>query len=115
MKLADDVTDCPRRFLELRGRAEAQLRHRVDDASLHRLESVRDVRQRAIEDDVHRIVEVRLARERRDRSVLDVGRERWRGRLESELLFALTRGHTNAECRMQNAETRSFLILHSAF
>ena len=48
-------------------RPEPQLRHRVDDAALHRLEAVRDVRQGAVEDDVHRVVEVRLPREIADR------------------------------------------------
>ena len=36
----------------------AEFGHRVDDASLHRLETVGDVRQRAVEHDVHRVVEV---------------------------------------------------------
>ena len=45
------------------GRAQAQLRHRVHDPALHRLQPVGDVRQRPVEDDVHGVVEVRLVGE----------------------------------------------------
>src|SRR5439155_407604 len=76
-----------------RGR-ESELRHRVNNAALHRFQAVGDMRQRAIEDDVHRIVEIRLTREIRDRSLLDVGRDRWR-RAERQLFFrgGFLRGH----------------------
>ena len=49
--------------LAAHGRAEAQLRHRVHDPALHRLQAVRDVGQRPVEDDVHGVVEVRLVGE----------------------------------------------------
>ena len=60
MEFADDVADRARRLLGLRRRRQAQFAHRVDDAALHRLQPVADLRQRAIENDVHRIVEVGL-------------------------------------------------------
>ena len=50
---------------------EAELAHRVDDAALHGLQAVAEARQRAIEDDVHRIVEVRLLREGAQRLLFD--------------------------------------------
>ena len=40
-----------------------KLRHRVHDPALHRLQAVRDVGQRPVEDDVHGVVEVRLGGE----------------------------------------------------
>ena len=49
--------------LAAHGGAEAQLRHRVHDPALHRLQAVRDVGQRPVEDDVHGVVEVRLGGE----------------------------------------------------
>ena len=48
--------------------AEAHLVHAVEDPALHRLEAVADVRQRARDDDAHRVIEVRLAH-----LVLEVG------------------------------------------
>ena len=79
MELADDIAHGARGLLELRRGAEAELRHGVDDPPLHRLESVRHVRQRAVEDDVHRVVEISLAGEGADGSLLDVGwRRGWR-------------------------------------
>ncbi len=59
MELADHVADGARRLLVLGGRGEAELAHRVDDAALHGLQPVADVRQRAVEDHVHRVLEVR--------------------------------------------------------
>ena len=63
MELADHVADRARRFLVLLAGRQAELAHRVRDAPLHGLESIRQRRQRAVEDHVHRIVEVRLLRE----------------------------------------------------
>ena len=60
MELADDVADGARALLVFLPGRETELAHRVDDAALHRLEPVGKRRQRAIEDHVHRIVEVRL-------------------------------------------------------
>src|SRR6185503_3143454 len=91
MKLTDDIADGARRLLVLRRRREAELRHRIDDAALHRLETVRDVRQRAIEDDVHRVVEVRLARELADGRLFDLEEVRRRGLWWSGL--GLSGGH----------------------
>ena len=58
MKLADDIADGARRFLVLGARREAELAHGVDDAPLHGLQAVAQVRQRPVQDHVHRIVEV---------------------------------------------------------
>ncbi len=69
MELADHIADRARRFLVLGGGRQAQLAHRVDDAALHRLEPVAERRQRAIEDHVHRIVEVGLLGERAERAL----------------------------------------------
>lgn len=54
------VTHGAGRFLVLRIRAQPQFRHRIDDASLHRLQAIGNMRQGAIENDVHGIVQVRL-------------------------------------------------------
>ncbi len=40
---------------------EAHLLHRVENAAMHRLQSVANVGQRAADDDRHRIVEIRTA------------------------------------------------------
>ncbi len=58
-------------FFGFDARREAQVAHRVDDAALHGLQAVARVRQRAVEDDVHRVVEVRLLGEHRERNALD--------------------------------------------
>src|SRR5690606_7483831 len=68
---ADDVADRPRGLLVLGAGIQAQLAHRVDDAALDRLQAVADVGQRPVEDDVHRVVEVGLLRERTKRDLLD--------------------------------------------
>jgi len=70
MEFADHVTDGARGFLVLLPGREAELAHRIDDAALHRLQSVGQARQRAVEDDVHRIVEVRLLGEGAQRLLL---------------------------------------------
>ena len=106
MKFSDDVADGAGRLLEFGRRAESQLGHGVDDSSLHRLEPVADVRQRAIEDDVHRIVEVRLAREDADRRSFHLGDGR-RGRREGWLGFTLSRGHqTSSSVAVPERATR---------
>ena len=58
VKFSDDVADGARGFLVLGAGRKAQFAHRVDDAPLHGLESVADVRQCAIEDHVHRVIQV---------------------------------------------------------
>ena len=60
VELADDVADGARRLLGLRTRRQAELAHRIDDAPLNGLEPVSDLRQRPIENHVHRVVQVRL-------------------------------------------------------
>ena len=60
VKLAQHVAHGARGLLVLGARPETELGHRIHDAPLHRLETVPDVRQGSIQNDVHRIVEVRL-------------------------------------------------------
>ena len=69
--LADHVAHGARRLLVLGARREAELAHREDDAPLHGLQAVRELRQRAVEDHVHRVVEVGLLREGPQRLLLD--------------------------------------------
>ncbi len=58
MEFADHVADGTRGFLRLGAGGQAQLAHRVDDASLHRLEAVAHEGQGAVQHHVHRIIEV---------------------------------------------------------
>ena len=58
MKLADHIADRARRLFILGRSFEAELAHGVNDAALYRLQSVADVRERPIKNDVHRVVEV---------------------------------------------------------
>ncbi len=58
--LTQHVTHGTGRFLVLGEGRESQLAHGVDDAALYRLETVADVRQGAVHDDVHGVVEVGL-------------------------------------------------------
>ena len=60
MVLADDITHRARRFLVLGGSIEAQLAHRIDDASLHRLQTIADEGQGAVQHHVHGVIEVGL-------------------------------------------------------
>ena len=39
---------------------QTKLTHRINNASLHRLEAVTNMRERTIENDVHRVIEVGL-------------------------------------------------------
>ena len=71
MELTDHVTDRARGFLRLGRGREPELAHRVDDASLHRLQAIAQRGQRAIEDHVHRIVEVGLFGEAAQRAAFD--------------------------------------------
>ena len=71
MELADHVADRARGLLVLGSRREAELAHRVDDAALHGLQAVADVRQRPVEDHVHRVFEVGLLGESLERQPLD--------------------------------------------
>ena len=58
VELADHVADGARSLLGLCLRRQVELRHGVNDAALHRLEAVADVRQGAIEYDVHGVGQV---------------------------------------------------------
>ncbi len=71
MIFTDHVADGARRFLVFGGLPRALLAHDVHDATLHRLQAVADVRQSAVENHVHRIIEVRLLGEGAERLALD--------------------------------------------
>ena len=71
VELAEHVTDGTRRLLVLGIGIEPQLAHGIDDASLHRLQAVADVRQGAVHDHVHGIVEVGLFGEVSQRAAFD--------------------------------------------
>ena len=58
MKLAEYVANRARRLGELRLAVEPQLAHGVNDSSLHGLEPIGNVRQRAVVDHVHRVIEI---------------------------------------------------------
>jgi hypothetical protein len=55
--LAQDVSHHGRALLVRTVGHEPQLVHRIEDAAMHRLESVSHVRQGALDDDRHRVVE----------------------------------------------------------
>ena len=63
MILADDIANCPSRLLGFLSCRQSEFAHRINDAALHRLQTVADLRQRAVEDDVHGVVEIRFLRE----------------------------------------------------
>jgi hypothetical protein len=58
MVLPEHFTDDRRRFPEFRTRAETGRPHRIEDAAMHRLHAVTNIRQGARHDDTHRVVEV---------------------------------------------------------
>jgi hypothetical protein len=58
MELAEHVADGTRRLLVLGIGVQPQLAHRIDDAPLHRLQAVADMRQGTVHDHVHGVVEV---------------------------------------------------------
>ncbi|MNN45174.1 hypothetical protein D3C81_1594940 [compost metagenome] len=58
VELAEHVTDGTRRFLVLGIGVQPQLAHGVDDAPLHGLQAVADMRQGTVHDHVHGVVEV---------------------------------------------------------
>jgi hypothetical protein len=71
MKLADDVAHRARRFLVLRAGGQTQFAHRIDDAPLHRFQAIAEMRQCAIQYDVHRVIEISTLGERLQRLLLD--------------------------------------------
>ena len=58
MEFADDIADGARGFLVLRAGGESQLAHGVHDTALYRLQAIAQMRQRSIQNDVHRVVKV---------------------------------------------------------
>ena len=71
MELAEDIPDGARGLLVLGDRRQPELAHGVHDAPLYRLQPVAECRQRAIENDVHRVIEVGLLGEGAQRLALD--------------------------------------------
>ena len=67
VELADHVADRARALARLRGSRQPQFTHRIDDTALHRLETVGQMRQRPVQDDVHGVIQVRLLRVFRQR------------------------------------------------
>jgi hypothetical protein len=72
MKLADDVADHARAFLERRRGVEAQEMHGVEQPAVHRLEAVARVRQRATGDGGERVLKVPLLQRLAQRDLLDL-------------------------------------------
>ena len=58
MELADNVPHRAGRFLELGGCAQAQFGHGVDDSPLYRLQTIADMGQGAVQNDIHGVVQV---------------------------------------------------------
>src|SRR5256885_15499802 len=71
MELAEDIPDGARGLLVLGARRQPELAHGVHDAPLYRLQPVAECRQRAIENDVHRVIEIGLLGEGAQRLALD--------------------------------------------
>lgn len=71
MELAEHVADGARRLLVLGVGVQAQFAHGVDDAPLHRLQPVADVRQGAVHDHVHGVVQIGLFGELGQRPAFD--------------------------------------------
>ncbi len=69
--LTEHVTHGTGGFLVLGVGIQAQFAHGIDDAALDRLETVTDVRQGAVHDDVHGVVQVRLLGEVGQRTAFD--------------------------------------------
>nr|VFK08860.1 MAG: hypothetical protein BECKLPF1236A_GA0070988_1002123 [Candidatus Kentron sp. LPFa]VFK25284.1 MAG: hypothetical protein BECKLPF1236C_GA0070990_1002023 [Candidatus Kentron sp. LPFa] len=60
MKFPQHVAHGARRFLVFRARRKPQFRHGVDNATLHWFQSIRDMRQGAVQDHIHGIIQVCL-------------------------------------------------------
>ncbi|MNF84454.1 hypothetical protein D3C84_668150 [compost metagenome] len=60
VELAEHVADGARRLLVLGVGVQAQLTHGIDDAPLYGFQAVADMRQGAIHDHVHGVIEVGL-------------------------------------------------------
>jgi hypothetical protein len=63
MVFTQHVTDGTGGFLELGAGVQPQLGHRIDDATLDRLQAIANKRQRPVHDDVHGVVQVGVFRE----------------------------------------------------
>ena len=87
VELSEHIAHGARRLLVLGGGRQPEFRHGVHDAPLHRLQAVGDVRQRAVQHHVHRVIEVGLLGKSREWQALDVGDAR--ARLERRSFAAL--------------------------
>ena len=79
MVLPHHIADDRGGFAELCTGVKAHLVHRVENAAMHGLQPVADIRERAGGDDRHRVIEVGLAHFKRDtaRNNALEGREFW--------------------------------------
>src|SRR5690349_4808578 len=71
MEFTEHITDGACGFFVLGCSVEPELTHCIDDSSLHRLQAVAYVRECAIENNVHRIIEIRFLSKRLERYALD--------------------------------------------
>ncbi len=81
MKFANDVADRACGLLEFCRCMQSQFRHRIDDAALHGFEPVADKRQRAIQDNVHGVMEIGALRKSCNGQADDLGLRDQRRRL----------------------------------
>src|SRR3970282_1993691 len=70
MKFSEHIADGARRFLVLGGGVKAQFRHGIDNATLHGLKAIAEMRKGTAEDDVHGVVQVRLFSKGAERNTL---------------------------------------------
>jgi hypothetical protein len=60
MVFTQNISHGAGRFLMLGTRRQPKFGHRVDNTTLYWFQAITDMRQRTIEDDVHRVIEVGL-------------------------------------------------------
>ena len=58
--LTQDVTDSTGRFFVLSRRLQAKFAHGINDPALYRLHTIAHMRQCAIKNDVHGVIQVRI-------------------------------------------------------
>ena len=74
MKLADDVADDARAFLERSAGVEPQQPHGVEETAVNRLQSIARIGERAMHDGRERVVEIALFQRVAERDLLHTGR-----------------------------------------
>jgi hypothetical protein len=114
MVFADHVTDDARRLFVGLVVVVAEFLHRVQDAAVHRLETVADVGQRSTHDDAHRVVEIGLLH-----LVFEIDRQQFLGNFSHNFLLSQLanavrlrperRNPKSAHMRVQYEKTCRFL------